>query len=124
MTKRTHEREQFLADVLTTAVEGGIQYWIDTVDEYRHKGLAPRDYFAVITFENPKDDGPSRLTERITIDVVAKGIGILDKDQAFHFGYFNEFWKANRTNGNEGDFDASVADCIVQCGLLGEVVFG
>lgn len=35
--------------------------------------------------------------------------------------YFWQFVEANRTNGDSGDYDSSVADCIVQMALFGEV---
>lgn len=38
--------------------------------------------------------------------------------------YFWQFVQANITDGDDGDYDATVADCIVQLALLGEVRYG
>lgn len=38
--------------------------------------------------------------------------------------YWRQWQVADATNGDSGDFDAEVADQIVQFGLFGEVVFG
>lgn len=120
---RTPEREQFLADILTTAIEGGINYWAE-VAEYRNEHSVPvADTFAVIYDEDDKE-------YRITIDTVAKGIGVIKgfDYQPNYFGdggaYWRELLKADRTNGDDGDYDAIVADWIVQAGLFGRIIYG
>src|SRR5437868_11089154 len=125
--KRTPEREEFLADILTTAIEGGINDWA-AVNEYKWEGLAHRDYFAVIV-DAEDDDFPAT---KITIDTIAKGIGVIKswkKEKGFEPNYFGDggsYWRqfllADRTNGDDGDYDAIVADWIVQAGLFGEIV--
>lgn len=122
--KRSPEREQFLADVLTTAVEGGIQYW-STVEEYRNEYSVPvAETYAVII----DDDGDEH---RITIDTIAHGIQVLttgeNTGKAFSMcgmDYWKQFLLANRTNSEDGDYDADIADNIVQAGLYGEVIYG
>lgn len=86
---------------------------------------------------------------RIDIDVIARGItrfkewmagekrnelgGIIDpaSDKRWRntaYAPTNSYWKqfllADRTNGDDGDYDADVADAIVQLGLFDEVVYG
>lgn len=127
--KRTEKREEFLADILTTAIEGGINDWAE-VHEYRWENLAHRDYFAVIADMEDEDFEPVK----ITIDTIAKGIGVIKswkKEKNFEPNYFGDggaYWRqfllADRTNGDDGDYDAIVADWIVQAGIFGEIVYG
>lgn len=122
--KRTPEREEFLADILTTAVEGGINSWAE-VTEYKWEGLAHRDYFAVIVDAEDDDFPPTK----ITIHTIAKGIDVIKglDYQPNYFGdggsYWRTFLEAYRTNGEDGDYDAIVADWIVQAGIFGEIVY-
>lgn len=126
--KRTEKREEFLSDILTTAIEGGINDWA-AVTEYRWDGLAFRDYFAVIV-DAENDEDPDFPETRITIDTIAKGIGVIKgfDYKPNYFGdrgaYWNQFLLADRTNGDDGDYDAIVADWIVQAGIFGEIVYG
>lgn len=115
-TARNDERKQFLTDVLTTAVEGGINYWA-SVDEYEWDVPLGEAYVVVRDME---DD----TTHRVDLDVIAKGIGIEVAGKWDPGSYFAQFVIANRTNGKDGDFDASVADVILQAGIFGKVVYG
>jgi hypothetical protein len=125
--KRTPEREQFLKDVLITAVEGGINYW-SAVSEYDpDNGTVRVHEYHPDTGET--ENGYAKEGVLVTLDTIAKGIGVIERDSVrFRFahvgGYWGEFWKANRTNGENGDYDAGIADCIVQAALFGEVVYG
>lgn len=118
---RTPQRLQFLQDVLTTAIEGGVNYWA-TVTEYRWEHLPVGDAFAVL-FDTEGDNEK----HRVDVDVVAKGIGVLTGARTgdrWKGTYWQQFVAANRTNGDQGDYDADIADQIVQAGLFGEVVYG
>lgn len=131
--QRSEKRKQFLQDVLTTAIEGGINYWAG-VDEYKWDGLPVGDAYAVVveqeeitTDEDGFDVYPESAKHRVDIDVIAKGIGILlekRKDERWKKHYWHQFVIANRTNSDEGDYDADIADQILQAGLFGEVVYG
>jgi hypothetical protein len=136
MAKRTPEREQFLADVLTTAVEGGINSWSVT-SEYKNEYSVPvADTFATVHEVDPDEgieedeDGYAVRGLRVDIDVIAKGIGVIKgfDYQPNYFGDGGEYWRqfllADRTNGSDGDYDAIVADWIVQAGLFGSIVYG
>lgn len=134
MTVRTDERSQFLFDVFVTALEGGIGYWSVCEKYHNHTGKgsygedAISDFYAVIS----DSEGDDFADERIDIDVIARGIGLFVKYvrgtddgkplAADH--YWRQFLEANDSNGDEGDYDADVADAIVQFGLFGEVVYG
>ena len=135
--KRTAEREQFLADVLTTAVEGGINDWA-YVSEYKHEytPVPVAQTHAIVHEVDPNEgieedeDGYAVRGLRVDIDVIAKGIGVIKglDFQPNYFGdggaYWREFLLADRTNGDDGDYDAIVADWIVQAGLFGQIVYG
>lgn len=122
--KRSAERVQFLSDVMTTAVEGGINYWA-AVSEYRWDlDKYTPEQVGVTVYDQEDDDWPEE-GRRVDLDVIARGIGVLKK--AGGCGdpdYWKQFLLADRTNGEDGDYDAGMADCILQAGLLGEVVYG
>lgn len=136
--KRSPEREQFLADILTTAVEGGINYWAQ-VSEYKHEhsGVPVAETFAVVHEVDPDEgieedeDGYAVRGLRVTIDTIAHGIQVLttgeNAGKSFTVSgadYWKQFLLSNRTNGEDGDYDADIADNILQAGLFGEVVYG
>lgn len=126
MTSRSPERVQFLSDVLTTAVEGGINYW-SYVSEYKPFGNPPTVY----VHEMAEDGEAHEETDAkffIGINEIARAIRTIQNNPAkfrfAHQGYWLQFWEANRTNGEDGDYDAGIADCIVQVACFGEVVYG
>ena len=104
---RSPERLEFLADILSTAVEGGVNYWCE-VSGYRWD-----------------DAGTARalLTRRggdrheLTPDVIARGLGRVLAEEGFA-----DIREANRDN-DAGMIDAEGADVIVQAALFGEVVY-
>lgn len=118
--QRSEARTEFLTYVLVTAVEGGINYWA-SVSGYHPEDADP-SRIGVTVHDELSDDA-----YRVTLDTIAKGISVLkDKDKFpfAHRGYWLQFWLADRTNGDDGDYDAGIADCILQAGLFGEVVYG
>jgi hypothetical protein len=126
---RTAKRNEFLSYVLITAVEGGINYW-SAVSDYVPEHEDP-EKIGVTVYEYEPAEGETDAQGyavngvRVTLDTIAKGIGILDKSpDHYHGGYWSQFWEANRTNGDDGDYDAGIADCILQAGIFGEVVYG
>ena len=113
------DQDKALADVFTTALEGGIGYWsvcsrylwsIDgTLD-----GQA-RDFIAVI--QDTEDDDREYVIDR---GVIARGIREAKKRgnwAEYHARALNDL-----TFGkwDDLDFDADTADLIVQMGLFGE----
>ena len=133
--KRSAKREEFLSDVLSTAIEGGINDWA-VVSEYKWDGLPNAEHYAIVHEVDPDEgieedeDGYAVRGLRVDIDLIAKGIGVIKEFnyQPNYFGdggaYWRQFLLADRTNGDDGDYDAIIADWIVQAGLFGEIVYG
>lgn len=88
------------------------------------------------------DDNRDTQSLRIDLDVMARGARLmywyvqgivdgqgkqvpLDKIKPWPEGHYHwQYVKAYASNGEDGDYDAGTADCIVQFGLFGEVVYG
>jgi hypothetical protein len=131
---RTPERAEFLTDVITTALEGGIGYWA-VASSYRwyHPTLdggtatpgpnGTANAYATI-HETEGDDaiGPPLLVD---VDAIARALGIMRKGTP-------EGWNARdvarclaaSAANDAGDIDSGDADCIVQIAVLGSVVYG
>jgi len=108
-------------DLFTTAFEGRF-YW-GTVDSYRWStdgGTTPdlRGFQAVIT----DDDGDTYTVDRTTI---LRGLRLAYEHRAAYTPYIRKAL-TDLTFGNfdEVDFDADVADIVLQFGVLGEVIYG
>lgn len=141
IAKRSPERQQFLASVLTTAIEGGISYWA-TVESYTwfdpdlaggHATPGPggtANARAVI-FETEDDllaentDNEPAARHTVTVDTIATGMArfrtIYTNLPRHH--YIRQALLADRTNGEDGDYDADIADIVLQLGVFGEVVY-
>lgn len=124
VTTRTAERKQFLFDVFVTALEGGVNYWAD-VEGYHWSnpdGSEDLDGFRA-TITDREEPGGQLVVDA---DVIARGIGRFEPlaRQRGADDYWRQFLAANRTNGDDGDYDATVADVIVQLALFGEIVYG
>jgi hypothetical protein len=122
--------EQLIRDVIITACEGGIGYWSQlydydgpAIDENAEGSLPLR--IRVIEEEGFTDEstvyGPWRDFD---IDHVVKGFGILFEKYPQSIATRNLMGAlANYDSGNY-DFDAGDADAVVQCGLLGDIIYG
>lgn len=133
---RTPARNSFLADIITTAVEGGISYW-SMVDAYwwhdpslpdpvGGRGAAPggggNAYALIIDTETDQ-------RHEITLDVAARGLRRIiegrtnstDRDVAIvkAADHANDLAPEN----GHGDIDAWIADQIIQAGLFGDVLY-
>ena len=137
----TDERKQFLFDVFVTALEGGIDYWFISTT-YHHAKPDPEDtgsgsfegkcYDLDGFFARGHEDGESK---RLTINAatVEKGLYLIrnggsDLNAAGKALHMHHALRA-KVIGAEGvlnanDIDAELADCIVQIGLFGEVIYG
>lgn len=122
---------EFLTDVLTTAVEGGIAYWC------RAKAIQRNDDLGVVRVVKPRpvgveDDG--RAWADIDLDVVHTGLHRLltGSVQVNHRikGYLLRAMSDLLNPDPQvrkyaaGSIDADAADCIVQAGLFAEIVYG
>lgn len=135
---RSPERETFLAEVLTTAVEGGVNYWA-AVEDYRwyypdlEGGTAEpapngggNAHATVFDAEDDEDQG-----EHVDLDSIAGAVNRIVNDEEVRYLSKNTrriVKVANRQNTvapDQGDdIDAQVADEVLQVAAYGEVVFG
>ncbi len=124
MAVRTDKRSAFLWDVFVTALEGGIGYW-SAASEYhiwRSSDGEPDTAGFFATIEDGEDDGKEY---RIDAAVIARGLGrIVRGEVEIASSIRGNVMLANATNGDDADLDAIDADCVVQAGLFGEVVYG
>lgn len=149
--QRTEKRKQFLHNVFTTALEGGIGYWSACEEYHWHTdgitpvgvGLPADDldgFYAIICPEEGEwglseayvaEEGkvqPITDTQslRIDIDVIERGANMLVGkvlEGEFSNPYFKQFVEAWLSDGDNGDYDAHVADIVVQLGLFGDEVY-
>lgn len=141
MRQRSEARKQFLHMVFTTALEGGIGYWSAATAYHWSNGGDGYDpdldgfYARIVSNDDESGWGVKGLADdaelTIDADVIARGLSRLRKRQREHTLtslsgalYCQQWMKADRTNGEEGDFDAEMADQVVQLGLFDEVVYG
>ncbi|MGW9588665.1 hypothetical protein [Microbacterium sp. NPDC055455] len=148
IAKTYTEREEFYADILDTAVAGGINYWGEVV---RYKNGRNDDSFTreempsavVIPIEDDgafdKGDlhpqqkpgrvvyrnGDTALAVKITDKTVRRGWNLYAKSPDMWTEYGERAVRGVR-NGefDAGDIDAGIADQIVQLGIFGKVLFG
>jgi hypothetical protein len=119
----TDERKQFLNDVITTAVEGGIGYW-SQVSDY-HWG---DEIETTVRVHELDDDGtPDAIGVPITPAKIEDAIKlILTKDS--HGDYIHSRIRSNifeaSAENDAGDIDADLADIIVQIAMFGKLVYG
>lgn len=114
------DREQFLDDVVITALEGGIGYW-SVCSEYKHVGVPAR---AVV---QEFDEGTGEpYGEKMIVDrkLVEKGIAEILAGDTNTGAYLVKMVAAASATNDGLDVDADVADSIVQVGLFGNLVYG
>jgi hypothetical protein len=120
--KRTAEREQFLADIICTAIEGGTGYWAQ-VSAYKWTEGAAKTR-ATIHEINDEETGYSDEKIFLTIDTIASGIARIK------FGEINvsegtrQFITQASAENDAGMIDAGDADLITQAATLGEIRYG
>jgi hypothetical protein len=126
------EVKRLVHDVFVTALEGGINYWSDC-DEYHWSrrdanGERVEDldgFYAMIREEG--SDGSLRVDRH----VIERGLRLAVTPEIAEkvFDYALQDVAVAFMTGNKGlldnlDFDAGTADCVVQLGLFGEVIYG
>ena len=115
------DREQFLDDVVSTALEGGIGYW-SVCSSYKWKDV-PETVAIIEEF----DEGTGEpFGDKIRVDraLIEKGIKeILSGDGDVSKNLIKSVAAAYATN-DAGDIDSDDADCIVQVGVFGKLVYG
>lgn len=119
-----------LEDIMTTAIEGGIGYWavldntsgdwVDAQIQLREEGkelfwgtVATRVLLngGAIVFEDA--EGEYDECWMLTLEGFRKGCELYEKERG-------SLTKALE----DGDFDAVEADCLIQYGVFGQVIFG
>jgi hypothetical protein len=131
--------DQFLEDILVTAFEGGSNYWIDHI-EYITQAKKPKDAArSEWAFQVIKNGG------EVGIYVINESGEPVDPNEGFaplHISdlicgvqkFVKDAHKRNSLNCvgmfdsdlnlDAGNFDADMADCVLQFALFGEVVYG
>lgn len=120
ITTKVEITDQMVADLVTTAFEGGSNYWIERVDY----GFVP-----TVELESPKYADPAfyqhggellivdndeRKVWTLTRSAVAKGLQLMAEFKP------RRHWQAVLDDNG----DAETADVFLQLCLFGEVVFG
>jgi hypothetical protein len=132
---RSEARTQFLRDIITTAVEGGIGYWSQCsqyqwVDDHEGRVYVPVGERvgdcarAVIHVLSDDESGYVETGLIIDVEVIARGLKLItDGGTNLNDRSRKLIRQADREN-DAGYLDADSADVIVQAGLLGEIVYG
>lgn len=137
MATRTAERTEFLQDIISCAIEGGINDWARTSHyQYVYNGercicVATSGYdderhdaYAIVHPLNDDESGYEKEGKEINIDVIAAGLArIISGKENVHASYIQRIKEADKDN-DAGEIDAYDASMIVQAGLLGEVIYG
>ncbi len=114
-TTKTEVPDQFLADLIITAVEGGTGYWAQ-VSDYHWDDPDPNSTYAVL-HEIDAQTGQPGEGKRLTTTRVAYGLSLLAGVQSWRFAQLTD-------PENEWDHDAEDADVVAQLALLGNIVYG
>ena len=125
MTEKT-EREQFLDDIICTAVEGGIGYW-SQVSSY-HWGDEKETTVRVHELDSSGSVDASRaagipITRNKIEEAITKIAEMNTPIEYLHPRVRGEIFTASLEN-EAGDIDATLADIIVQVAIFGKVVYG
>ena len=116
---RTTEQTDFLASILVTAVEGGINYWAET----RSYNFVEKDRNFTAAFAEVREL-PTGNWRPLTLDVVAEGVRLIKLggvrvNRSILYGVL-----AGALEYDASEIDAEAADVIVQAGLFGQIVYG
>ena len=123
MARRSHEREQFLADILITAVEGGTGYWA-AVSGYDWSDEEPATTRVTLHEVNDDETAYDGAQHQVTIDVIATGVHrALDRETRVN-QTIRESIAMGHIENDGGYIDSDAADVIVQLAVLGEITYG
>ena len=117
---------QFRRDILTTAVEGGIHYWINE-DAVNEEGVSTCEVARAsdlsVTCVSWEAEGAYFAVNDIHILDALQRIVRGDKIKYLGTSSRNEITSAVQTQ-DAGEIDADLADVIFQIAAFGEVVYG
>lgn len=128
-------REREYNMVFTTAIEGGINYWVTQWIDYKWSTPSPdhfggitesRDFYASIIVDDVDDDGPG--VYRIDRKTISKGINAAYRYMRENTGEYDSYQRRAIRDLKSGawddvDYDATTADIIVQFALFGDLVY-
>lgn len=120
---RSDARRAFLADTLSTAIEGGISYWASVrayhvADPTLWETDTETNAYAEVRAED------NATWHVVTLDTMARGWSLYRGQTMSGADYGKQAMLANRTNGADGDYDADIADNVLQLGIFGEIIYG
>lgn len=139
------ERQEFLSNIITTAVEGGSNYWalfleydfsmedeyvttVKVVDHVENDDFPIESNFLTGRIENwdeisaAVEDG-TLPSKKITPIEIYWAIKQIIEDDLVNSSYSVAIYTANKMN-DAGEIDADIADVIMQVAVLGDVVYG
>ena len=115
-----------LRDIIVTACEGGIGYW-SQLEFYNGPAISDGtlDLLRIRVVEYDGPDG-SEFGEWMTLslDKVAKGINTLLEKFPMSVAAKNIMGAVVGYEAGNFDYDADDADMVIQCALLGDIVYG
>lgn len=111
----TYTTEDLYRDLLIGAVEGGTGYWAQ-VSEYR-----PDE--CTVMLKDIYDTDSSNANYKVDDEVIKRGIRLVSEGGILN-NALTEIIRMNDPEALALHADAEVADCIVQVGLFGELVYG
>ena len=106
MDVRVQITTQLLWDLMTTAVEGGIDYWGSVIDTTRDDDLN------VLKFVIRDREDEASATYTVDVSNMLHGLQEL---------LIQYPWRSRIVNE---DYDAEDADCVVQMALFGKLMYG
>jgi hypothetical protein len=121
MTNRSPERAEFLADVICTFAEGGIQMiggWVITAETHPDASGIPAYDSVTVQYCDEEE------THVVNLDTIAKAFGILrDREVKYLHTNSRARYLTDYRELDAGDIDAVDAANLVEIALFGEVVY-
>lgn len=115
-----HYDDQFLEDIITIALEGGSNYWIDYIKD--EKNEKPKDVpTSIWVFDQLKKD-------KVIIICMENDERAFLNIKKLKWGVKKYFSDSNKLIGgltlDAGDYDTDMADCVLQYAVFGVLVYG
>jgi len=115
-------RAQFLQDVMTTAIEGGVSYWA-LANNVKRGGDDGLDYLSYELCDMEEDE-ETRTWDRVDPAVIELGIKrLIDGKVKVRMDIIGSI-AAGSAQNDAGNIDATCADCIVQAAIFNDIIFG
>ena len=122
-------KDEMINDIFITAIEQGIGYWaVASQTEYTGEGSSLTYVSAMLADREEAFTWGSRSRleftwHRLDKDVIVKGIErIMSGEVGIRSDLHAQISESIRAD--DCDIDADAADCIVQAGIFGELVYG